>query len=67
MTLRPARSTPRSLPRKREHAEKCPAIALASVNGTSTQSDCVRLTPRKAIEKDDALADNEEQRIEHHD
>ncbi|WP_196786325.1 hypothetical protein [Burkholderia cepacia] len=52
MTPHPALSTPRPLPRKREHAEKHPAIALASVNGTSTQSDYDRLTPAKAIPKD---------------
>ncbi|WP_264165081.1 hypothetical protein [Burkholderia cepacia] len=51
---RPAFSTPRPLPRKRGHAEKRPAIALASVNGTSTQADCDRLTPAKAIQKDEA-------------
>jgi len=54
MTPRPALSTPRPLPRKREHAEKRPAIALASVNGTSTQSDCSGLAPAKAIQKDEA-------------
>ncbi|MCA8331497.1 hypothetical protein [Burkholderia cepacia] len=52
MTSRPALSTPRPLPRKREHAKKRPAIALASVNGTSVQSDCNGLTPAKAIQKD---------------
>ncbi|WP_208609050.1 hypothetical protein [Burkholderia stagnalis] len=54
MTSRPALSTPRPLPRKREHAKKRPAIALACVNGTSMQSDCGGLTPAKAIEKDEA-------------
>lgn len=54
LTPRPALSTPRPLPRKREHAEKRPAIALASVNGTSTQSDCSGLAPAKAIQKDEA-------------
>ncbi|WP_083417750.1 hypothetical protein [Burkholderia contaminans] len=54
MTSRPALSTPRPLPRKREHAKKRPAIALASVNGTSTQSNNVGLTPAKAIQKDEA-------------
>ena len=54
MTSRPALSTPRPLPRKREHAKKRPAIALASVNGTSMQSDNVGLTPAKAIQKDEA-------------
>ncbi|WP_198345485.1 hypothetical protein [Burkholderia ubonensis] len=54
MTSRPALSTPRPLPRKREHAKKRPAIALASVNGTSMQSDSSGLTPAKAIQKDEA-------------
>ncbi|MGS0974730.1 hypothetical protein [Burkholderia glumae] len=54
MTPRPATSTPRPLPRKREHAKKRPAIALASVNGTSMQSDNDGLTPVKTIQKDEA-------------
>ncbi|MBU9453476.1 hypothetical protein [Burkholderia multivorans] len=54
MTSRPAPSTPRPLPRKREHAKKHPAIALASVNGTSMRSDSSGLTPAKAIQKDEA-------------
>ncbi|QND94191.1 hypothetical protein SY91_01589 [Burkholderia cenocepacia] len=54
MTPRPATSTPRPLPRKREHAKKRPAIALASVNGTSMQSDNDGLTPVKTIQKDGA-------------
>ncbi|WP_244109876.1 hypothetical protein [Burkholderia ambifaria] len=54
MTLRPAPSTPRPLPRKREHAKKRPAIALASVNGTSMQPDSDGLTPAKAIQKNEA-------------
>ncbi|WP_244138055.1 hypothetical protein [Burkholderia sp. BCC0398] len=54
MTPRPALSTPRPLPRKREHAKKRPAIALASVNGTSMQSDNDGLTPVKTIQKDEA-------------
>ncbi|SPV14114.1 hypothetical protein [Burkholderia cenocepacia] len=54
MTPHPALSTPRPLPRKREHAKKRPATALASVNGTSTQSDCSGLTPAKAIQRDKA-------------
>ncbi|MCA7982659.1 hypothetical protein [Burkholderia vietnamiensis] len=53
MTPRPALSTPRPLPRKREQAKKRPAIALASVNGTSMQSDNDGLTPAKAIQKDE--------------
>ncbi|MGY4831994.1 hypothetical protein [Burkholderia pyrrocinia] len=57
MMPRPALSTPRPLPRKREHAEKRPAIALASVDGTSMQSDCDGLTPAKAIQTNEALAD----------
>ncbi|WP_319001749.1 hypothetical protein [Burkholderia cepacia] len=51
---RPALSTPRPLPRKREHAKKRPAIALASVNGTSMRSDNGGLTPATAIQKDEA-------------
>lgn len=54
MISRPAISTPRPLPRKREHAKKRPAIALASVNGTSMRSDSSGLTPAKAIQKDEA-------------
>ncbi|WP_233344659.1 hypothetical protein [Burkholderia cepacia] len=54
MISRPALSTPRPLPRKREHAEKRPAIALASVNGTSMQSNNDGLTPEKTIQKDKA-------------
>lgn len=51
---RPALSTPRPLPRKREHAKKRPAIALASVNGTSMQSDNDGLTPATTKKKDEA-------------
>ncbi|WP_244321712.1 hypothetical protein [Burkholderia reimsis] len=54
MTPHPALSTPRPLPRKREHAKKRPAIALASVNGASMQSHNDGLTPAKAIQKDEA-------------
>ncbi|WP_236654893.1 hypothetical protein [Burkholderia pyrrocinia] len=54
MTSRPALSTLRPLPRKREHAKNRPAIALASVNGTSMQSNSDGLTPAKAIQKDEA-------------
>ncbi|WP_260433163.1 hypothetical protein [Burkholderia cenocepacia] len=54
MTSRPALSTPRPLPRKREHTQKRPAIALASVNGSSTLSNKDGLTPEKAILKDKA-------------
>ncbi|MGY4835030.1 hypothetical protein [Burkholderia pyrrocinia] len=54
MTPRPALSTPRPLPRKRENAKSRAAIKLASVNGTAMQSDCSGLTPAKAIQKDEA-------------
>ncbi|UVS96697.1 hypothetical protein EFP19_13685 [Burkholderia glumae] len=54
MTPLPALSTPRPLPRKREHAKSRAAIKLASVNGASMQSDCHGLTPAKAIQKDEA-------------
>ncbi|WP_244129850.1 hypothetical protein [Burkholderia gladioli] len=54
MTPRPALSTRRPLPRKRENAKNGAAIKLASVNGTSMQSDCDGLTPVKAIQKDEA-------------
>lgn len=60
---RPALSTPRPLPRKREHAKKRPAIALASVNGTSMQPDSHGLTPAKAIQKNEALADTRQGRL----
>jgi len=51
---RPALSTPRPLPRKREHAKKRPAVALASVNGPSMQSDSGGLTPATTIQIDEA-------------
>ncbi|WP_412023244.1 hypothetical protein [Burkholderia cepacia] len=54
LTPRPALSTPRPLPRKREHAKKRPALALASVDGTSMQSNSDGLTPATAIQKNDA-------------
>ncbi|WP_232357087.1 hypothetical protein [Burkholderia contaminans] len=54
MTSRPALSTPRPLPRKREHAKKRPAIALASVNGTSMQSNNGGQTPATAIQNNEA-------------
>ncbi|MFA8393205.1 hypothetical protein [Burkholderia ubonensis] len=57
LTSRPALSTPRPLPRKREHAKKRSAIALANVNGTSMQSDNVGLTPANAIQMNEASAD----------
>ncbi len=51
MMPRPAPSTPRPLPRKRERATKHPAIALVSVNGTSMQTNDSGLSPAKAIQK----------------
>jgi hypothetical protein len=54
MTPHPALSTPRPLPRKREYAKERPAIAFASVNGTSMQLNSSGLTPAKAIQKDEA-------------
>ncbi|WP_431819637.1 hypothetical protein [Burkholderia sp. F1] len=76
MTSRPALSTPRPLPRKREHTKQRPALALASVNGTSTQSNSSGLTPattiqnndaplarRKAIQRNEALANARQGRL----
>nr|WP_241011502.1 hypothetical protein [Burkholderia sp. Ac-20392] len=60
---RPAPSTPRPLPRKREHAKKRPAIALASVNGTSMQSNSSGLTPATTIQNNEALADTRQGRL----
>ncbi|PFH28555.1 hypothetical protein BX604_2311 [Burkholderia sp. JKS000303] len=54
MPPRPALSTPRPLPRKREHAKKRPALALASVDGTSMQSNSGGLTPATAIQNNEA-------------
>jgi len=54
LTPRPALSTPRPLPRKREHSKKRPAIALASVNGTSIQLNSGGLTPATAIQNNEA-------------
>ncbi|WP_186151918.1 hypothetical protein [Burkholderia gladioli] len=51
MSLHPAPSTPRPLPRKRERMTNHPAIALVSVNGTSKQTDDSGLSPAKAIQK----------------
>ncbi|RKT99804.1 hypothetical protein C7H84_29025 [Burkholderia sp. Nafp2/4-1b] len=53
MTPHPALSTPHPLPRKREHAKTRPAIALASVGGTSMQSHSGGRTPAKVIQKND--------------
>ncbi|WP_334033750.1 hypothetical protein [Burkholderia cepacia] len=76
MTLRPAISTPRPLPRKRENAKKRPALALASVDGTPMQSNSSGLTPatsfqindaplarRKTIQINEALADARQGRL----
>ncbi|MCA8461699.1 hypothetical protein LGN14_18115 [Burkholderia multivorans] len=63
MTSRPALSTPRPLPRKREHAKKRTAIALASLNGTSLQSKNDGLTPETAIQKNEALADTRQGKL----
>ncbi|MDN7963432.1 MULTISPECIES: hypothetical protein [Burkholderia cepacia complex] len=63
MTSRPALSTPRPLPRKREHAKKRTAIALASLNGTSLQSNNDGLTPETAIQKNEALADTRQGKL----
>lgn len=54
MISRPALSTPRPLPRKREHAKRRPAIGLTSVNGASMQLDSGGQPPAKAIQKDKA-------------
>ncbi|MGS1052004.1 hypothetical protein ACVCIC_24900 [Burkholderia glumae] len=54
MTPRPALSTPRPLPRKRENAKSRAAIKLASVNGNSMQPSCDGLSPVEAIQKDEA-------------
>ncbi|MET3625997.1 hypothetical protein ABIC51_000803 [Burkholderia sp. 572] len=76
LTPRPALSTPRPLPRKREHAKKRPALALASVDGASMQSNSSGLAPatsiqnndaplarRKAIQTNEALADTRQGRL----
>ncbi|WP_230385669.1 hypothetical protein [Burkholderia pseudomallei] len=53
MTPRPALSTPRPLPRKRERANKRPAITLASVDGNAVSKRVRGLAPAKAIQKND--------------
>ncbi|MCA8384341.1 hypothetical protein LGN11_01535 [Burkholderia multivorans] len=63
MTSRPALSTPLPLPRKREHAKKRTPIALASLNGTSLQSNNDGLTPETAIQKNEALADTRQGKL----
>lgn len=53
MTPRPALSTPRPLPRKRERADKRPAIALASVDGNAVSNRVRGLAPAKALQKNE--------------
>lgn len=53
MTVRPAISTPRPLPRKREPADKRPRLSLAGVVPTHTSNDDVNssgLAPAKSIQ-----------------
>ncbi|KGX66197.1 hypothetical protein Y027_6050 [Burkholderia pseudomallei TSV5] len=57
MTPRPALSTPRPLPRKRERANKRPAITLASVDGNAVSKRVRGLAPAKAIQRNEAPAD----------
>ncbi|HEY3599720.1 MAG TPA: hypothetical protein VGL08_19665 [Paraburkholderia sp.] len=55
--MRPAISTPRPLPRKRERAEKSPRLALAGAVPAHASNDDVNsngLTPAQAIQKDEA-------------
>lgn len=57
MTVRPATSTPRPLPRKREHADKRPQLSLAGAVPARASNDDVDssgLVPAKAIQKDEA-------------
>ncbi|KGX68101.1 hypothetical protein Y026_1454 [Burkholderia pseudomallei TSV28] len=54
MTPRPALSTPRPLPRKREHRKQRTAIALASVEGKAIATEQRGRAPAKAIQKDEA-------------
>jgi hypothetical protein len=57
MMVRPAISTPRPLPRKREHAEKRPRLSLAGAVPAHASNDDVNssgLAPAKAIQKDKA-------------
>ncbi|WP_408214758.1 hypothetical protein [Paraburkholderia dilworthii] len=53
----PAISTPRPLPRKREHADKRPQLSLAGAVPAHASNDDVSssgLAPAKAIQKDEA-------------
>ncbi|KGD34842.1 hypothetical protein [Burkholderia pseudomallei] len=54
MTPRPALSTPRPLPRKREHRKQRTAIALASVEGKAIATEQRGRAPAKTIQKDEA-------------
>ena len=57
MTVRPAISTPRQLPRKREHAEKRPRLSLAGAVPAHASNDDVNsngLAPAKAIQTNEA-------------
>jgi hypothetical protein len=57
MMVRPATSTPRPLPRKREAADKRPRLSLAGAVPAHASSDDVNssgLAPAKAIQKDEA-------------
>ncbi|MFL9899031.1 hypothetical protein PQR71_12855 [Paraburkholderia fungorum] len=57
MTVRPAISTPRQLPRKREAADKRPRLSLAGAVPAHASNDdvnCSGLAPAQAIQKDEA-------------
>ena len=61
MTVRPAISTPRPLPRKREHAEKRPRLSLAGVVPAHASNDDVSSSgraPAKAIQKNEGQSDS---------
>ncbi|EIF32554.1 hypothetical protein BCh11DRAFT_00282 [Burkholderia sp. Ch1-1] len=57
MTVRPAISTPRPLPRKREASDKRPRLSLAGAVPAHASNDDVNssgLAPAQAIQKDEA-------------
>ncbi|MFL9883090.1 hypothetical protein PQR66_08640 [Paraburkholderia agricolaris] len=57
MTVRPAISTPRQLPRKREAADKRPRLSLAGAVPAHASNDDVNssgLAPAKAIQRNEA-------------
>lgn len=57
MTVRPAISTPRPLPRKREAADKRPRLSLAGAVPAHASNDDVNsngLAPAKAVQKNEA-------------